>query len=132
MSALCLRVAISYVPRLNWSLLRAGVPLVWRLSVENRRETPIVGCALRLEVPDFLDSGPIALRELAAGETQVLDGERLPWLRCDFARAARLVSEKETALRLTLTGRSGQVAEIGNGAALCPLTLLRPTSGAPG
>jgi len=43
MSALCVRVAISYVPRLNWSLLRAGVPLVWRLSVENRGETPAAG-----------------------------------------------------------------------------------------
>ncbi len=28
---------------------------------------------------DFLDSGPIALRELAPGEKQALDG--VPWLR---------------------------------------------------
>lgn len=132
MSALCLRVAISYVPRLNWSLLRAGVPLVWRLSVENRRETPAAGCALRLVVPDFLDSGPIVLRELAPGETQVFDGERLPWVRRDFARAARLANEQETHLRLSLTEHPGELAAIGSGAALCPLTLLRADEWCPG
>ncbi len=60
----------------------------------------------------------------------MLDG--VPQFRSDFARAMRLGSEKETSLRLTLTERSGQVAGIGSGAALCPLTLLRADECCPG
>ena len=34
------RIEIDYQLRLNWSLLRAGIPLLWRVAIENRALTP--------------------------------------------------------------------------------------------
>ncbi|HND81565.1 MAG TPA: SUMF1/EgtB/PvdO family nonheme iron enzyme [Accumulibacter sp.] len=127
-----LRVAIGYLPRLNWSLLRTGVPLVWRLSVENRGSASAAGGVFRIEVPGFLDSGPIVLRELAPGETQEIDAARLPWLQRDFERAARLSGAQETALRLTLRANDGQSLDNPVAVGSCPLTLLRPDEWLPG
>ena len=130
--ACCLRVTIAYLPRLNWSLLRAGVPLIWRLAVENCGAAAVAGCALRIELPGFLDSGAIALRELAPGETLELDAARLPWVRRDFARAAQLTRDEETSLHLTLRASDGPLVGSALRAGLCPLTLLPPDEWVPG
>jgi hypothetical protein len=115
-----LRIEITYMRKVNWSLLRAGLPLVWRLAIHNRDVTPAVGVSLRLSLLPYLDTGPVALPEIAPGDTNEIAPAALPWICQDFAAAMRLPNQVRTSLQVE------EVYEI------APLPWITPPAAAPG
>ena len=123
-----LSVEIQYMRKANWSLLRAGLPLVWKLVIHNTGDaaTPL-GLKLRIwlpsqrqpALPPLLDSGEIPIDDpIASGESRDLT----PRLRtdhrveADFEQAVRLSYPREAFFRVELAGVTAE----------CPLTLLMP------
>src|SRR5438876_1035697 len=59
-----LALEITYMRKVNWSLLRAGLPLVWRLTIRNCDSTPAGGLRARLSLPNYLNTGWFPLPEI--------------------------------------------------------------------
>jgi len=112
-----LTIEITYMRKVNWSLLRAGIPLVWKLSVRNEDSVPARDLMVRLWLPDYLDTGPVSLPEIAPGATHEVNPRELPWIRQDFAAAMSLTKPPATTYL--------QV-EVGAHTAACPIGLLTP------
>ncbi len=107
-------VEIRYMRQVNWSLLRAGIPLVPRLAVRNAGNAPIRDLALRLSLTPYLDSGPLPLPLLAPGETHTL--KSFHWIKADYDAVMRLADGHTAHLQL----------DVGTASAQCPLSVLPP------
>jgi hypothetical protein len=105
-----LTIEITYMRKVNCSLLRAGIPLVWKLSVRNEDSVPARGLMVRLWLPDYLDTGLVSLPEIPPGATYEVDPLELPWTRRDFAAAMRLPYNDGASLHV----------EVGAQTAACP------------
>jgi hypothetical protein len=89
-AALSLTLEVNYLRDVNWPLLRAGIPPLWKLVVHNRATAPATGLGLRLSLAHFLDTGEIALPEIPPGGAHEVDIRGRHWVRCNFEAAARL------------------------------------------
>ena len=114
--ARALTVDITYMRQANWSLLRAGIPLVWEFTVHNRDCVPAVGLMARLSLPGYLDTGPFALPEIVPGACHVYDHTDLTWMHRDFEAAMRLRHKRDARLQV----------EVGSHQAACPIEVLPP------
>jgi len=111
-----LAIKITYMRKVNWSLLRAGVPLIWKLIFCNCDSAPAVDLTLRISLPNYLDTGNVSLPEIAPGNTYEDDFPDLPWILRDFEAALQLTNRLETHLEV----------EVGGKKAKCPIELLTP------
>ena len=109
-----LTIEIEYMAKVNWSLLRSGLPLIWKLAVRNRGVASAGDLSLRIRLPDYLDTGPVPLPEIAPGKKYFLDLQALPWIQQDFRAAVQFNHKHREKLQI----------EIGEHVAVCPIDLL--------
>src|SRR5688572_1969076 len=65
-------VEIEYVAGVNWSLARAGIPVIRRLRVTNRGTVTRSG-TLRVRIPRYYDSGELVVADLEPGQPRDVD-----------------------------------------------------------
>jgi hypothetical protein len=49
-----LSIKVLYMRKVNWSLLRAGLPLLWKLTVHPSASVPAEDVSLRFYLPPYL------------------------------------------------------------------------------
>jgi hypothetical protein len=111
-----LTVEVTYLRDLNWSLLRAGIPPVWRVAVHNRGTAPAAGLRLRLWLAHYLDSGEVALPPVPPGKVHELDVAGISWFRRDFEAASALTAAADVTWQLA----------VGDASVYLPVRVLRP------
>jgi hypothetical protein len=105
---------VTYLRKVNWSLLQAGIPLVWDLHLQNQGDSVLEESALCISVPNYLKSGLYPLPSIAPGKSMKISGDKLSWVQRDFKAAVELSCQQQTHLEIA----------IGSLAARCPLSLL--------
>jgi formylglycine-generating enzyme required for sulfatase activity len=89
---MALEIQVRYQRRLNWSLLRAGIPFVRSITVSNDGPEESVPLEIRLRLPGYVDSEPtpLIIAPVAAGTTRTVPLERMVYWKVDYERAVLL------------------------------------------
>jgi hypothetical protein len=110
------RLRVTYLRKLNWSFLQAGMHPIWELTLQNEGPRAAADLLLRLHLGDDLgtgtgplDTGPVRLDDLAPGTTLAVDTSRLPWVRRDVEAALRLDGPRHTHWHLQVAGHTVQL-----------------------
>src|SRR5579872_5964475 len=98
-----LKVQVTYLRDVNWSLLRAGIPPVWRLRIKNCDAAPAAGLRLQMLLGHYLDSGEIALPDIPPHQTRNVPLGRHRW-KLNFSAAESLAGAADEFWRLAVGG----------------------------
>lgn len=114
-----LYVEITFMRKVNWSLLAAGIPVVWKLDIRNGSSKSLEPMELKLWIGSksdlYVDSGPHHLPEIPADSSHSVEIHSLSWRR-DFKKAMRLTKPQQSHLHLRLGSYHGS----------CLIDLLTP------
>jgi hypothetical protein len=97
-----LKITVTHARKVNWSLVSAGIPLVWEVAAENLGSTPLSEAAVKWEIPGYLEGEKVALPRLAPRQRHTIGPEKLRWLTQDSEAAARLPTSESSALRVSV------------------------------
>ncbi len=113
-----LSIHIEYTAQLNWSLLRAGIPFIFKLEISSASNLP-QDLTFNLSVPPYLQETEIHVSAQSILERRDLSGDILPLLvnRWKWLKAWDIDVQKKSALEIKLPGYP---------TICCPLDILNP------
>jgi hypothetical protein len=113
------RVEITFMRKVNWSLLAAGIPAVWKLDIHNGSSESLEPMELKVWIGGrsdlYVDSGLHHLPAIAADNSHSVEAHSLHW-RSYFNRAMRVTKPQPSELHIRLGSYHGS----------CPIDLLTP------
>lgn len=96
---------VSFLREVNWSVLRSGIPFVWRLRVVNQSPATLGALRLGFTIPGYLECAEVSVPELPPGVAHEVRGQDLSW-RVDYDAATRRRDTADEFLHVTIRDRT--------------------------